>query len=222
MENQILINAINEAIQKAVPSIVDEVTQKLNNTKSSRKERWENLTLDDIKKLAASSDYRDRCRAASHPKATSDILNFLEGDSDKKVRNTVHQVKKRNLFNSLSCLEDYINLCQNVSIQSMRKLARKLLKEDLFAGKFDSEIRSLPSSHMFSFCYPLENLINLTTDQTFHLHYNTYYFAKLMLEYRFNHLIKGLLVEEVQLLDYAIKNRISITQPGSNNQTVHP
>jgi hypothetical protein len=37
MENQILIAAINEAIQKAVPAIVEEVSQKLNNREQTKK-----------------------------------------------------------------------------------------------------------------------------------------------------------------------------------------
>lgn len=216
MENQILINAINEAIQKAVPSIVDEVTQKLNNTKSSRKERWENLTLDDIKKLATSSDYRDRCRAASHPKATSDILNHLEDDSDKRVLSAVYKAKAKNLYLSLDIIDHFVYQIQFATSKKLRQKARKLFKEGLFAGKFDNEIRSLPSTNWFSFCYPVEHLKALTKDPD----YNIAYFPKLMLEYRFNLLIKGLLVEEVQLLDYAIENRISLTQPGANNQTV--
>lgn len=207
MENQIIIAAINEAIQKAVPTIVEEVTQKLNNreqTKKSRKELWENLTLDDIKNLAVSSDYRDRCKAASHPKTTSDILNHLEGDSDKRVVSAVCRVMFRYQYDGLASL-DMAGIIEKIrygETKNLRNTARKLLKEKLFAGKFDNEITSFSSTHIHSFCYPVELHIAAIKNSD----HNTSYFAKLMLEYRFMCLRKTLTEEENLLLDYSFKN----------------
>lgn len=206
MENQILIDAINEAIQKAVPAIVEEVGQKLNReqTKKSRKERWENMTLEDIKKLANSSDYRDRCRAASHPKATSDILNHLKGDSDKRVLSAVCRVMFRHQYGGLASLDmaDIIGKIRYGETKNLRNRARKILREKLFAGKFDNEISSFSSSHMSSVCHPVEHHIAMTKDPD----HNTSYFAKLMLEYRFMLLRRTLTEEERLLLDYSFKN----------------
>jgi hypothetical protein len=161
--------------------------------------------LDDIKNLAVSSDYRDRCKAASHPKTTSDILSLLEGDSDKRVASAIFRTKEKNYINrmkNIGVLDDLIWECQFGAINKMRSIAREFLKKKLFAGEFDNEIAKRGPYRTFSFSGRVSDLIKQSKNSD----HNTSYFAKLMLEYRFMCLRKTLTEEENLLLDYSFKN----------------
>lgn len=202
MENQILIAAINEAIQKAVPAIVEEVTQKLNNKESlTRRQQWENLTLEDIKSLALSEDFRDRCRAASHPKANDSILKILENDPDCRVKRDVKRVRSQNFFNTTRGISDYTNIIKNGETKTERKIARNYLEQELLSGNLDGELDKNDSRKIFSSAIPSSELIELTKNKN---HYTSYY-AGLMLKYRFLNFVERNAIDS-DLLSYAFWN----------------
>lgn len=199
MENQILIAAINEAIQKAVPTIVEEVSQKLNNKETpSRRQQWENLTLDDIKRLMVSEDFRDRCSAASHPKANDSILKILENDPDRRVKRVVKRVRSQNFFNTSRGISDYTNIIKNGETKTERKNARNYLEQELLSGNLDGELHKNDSRKIFSSAIPTSELIDLSKNKDPY----TSYCAGLMLKYRFLNFVEINAIDS-DLLTYA-------------------
>jgi len=200
MDTQQIISIINEAVQKAVPAIVEEVTQKLNSKETlTQRQQWENLTYDDILKLSVSKDFRDRCRAATHPKVTDSILRFLENDHDCRVRRAVKSVRFQNFINTAKGVSDYTNIIENGVTKTERKIARDYLEQELLSGNLDDELDTNDSRKIFSSVIPNSKLIEFSKSKDPY----TSYYAGLMIKYRFLNFVGKTEINEIVLLSYA-------------------
>lgn len=216
MNSSEITTAVSEALQRHIPLIVEEVTTKL-----TKKEKWEDYSVEKLSAMAVSGDYKQRCSAAAHPRTPTEIINKLLEDPNHAVRkvaganpsipkeslnilfNTgnylgiLGRIKKEGrLVDILHCFDNVI-LDKN-STKKIRARFRKLIQARILNGDFDDELNNGVDGWygIFNLNTSAKSLIirqNSTTD-------NFQFFIQLMIKYRAKRFLQTATQDEKELL----------------------
>jgi hypothetical protein len=218
MNSSEITTAVSEALQRHIPLIVEEVTTKL-----TKKEKWEDYSVEKLSAMAASEDYKQRCSAAAHPRTPMDIINRLLGDSNHNVRmaagrnpNTpltvlaslslypslIKRLKTEGNLNQIMMFFD--DAIKHEANKSTRQNFRMLIEERILNGDFDEEINSSIKSGsvwygIFNLNTPAKSLINWI-ENTSDFYYDFKFICSIMIKYRVKKFLQSATQDEKDLL----------------------
>jgi hypothetical protein len=215
MNSSEITTAVSEALQRHIPLIVEEVTTKL-----TKKEKWEDYSVEKLSAMAVSEDYKQRCSAAAHPRTPMEIIYKLLEDPNHNVRLAVGRNPNIPLI-TLSSLSLYPSLLKKLKTEgnlnqimeffdeaikskankSTRRSFRMLIEERIMNGDFDDELNNGISGWygVFNLNTPAKSLINWT-EKTSDFYYDFRFLCKLMIKYRIKRFLQTATQDEKELL----------------------
>ncbi len=215
MNSSEITTAVSEALQRHIPIIVEEVTTKL-----TKKEKWEDYSVERLSAMAVSEDYKQRCSAAAHPRTPMEIIDKLLEDPNHNVRLAVGRNPNISLI-TLSSLSLYPSLLKRLKTEgnlyqiltffdeaikykadkSTRQNFRMLIEERIMNGDFDDEINNGISDWrgIFNLNTPAKSLIDWAKN-TSDFYYEFIFFCKLMIKYRVKRFLQTATPDEKELL----------------------
>lgn len=198
MDNQQIVSAINEAIQDVMPTLIDKVTEKLNNPKPRK---WGDLDTEDLQELLNTDNIENWCRAAAHPNLSPIDMDYIietvindNGKSYNRVLdacfrnpNLTSEQASRLIDYNPDLKVSYYKHKQNLTVhelidalksdnKKLRQKCRAIMDQKILNGVFDSaRIYNIPD--VLKECRP-QKLIEYTKDPD----YNTRHFAEVKLQ----------------------------------------
>jgi hypothetical protein len=215
MNSSEITTAVSEALQRHIPLIVEEVTTKL-----TKKEKWEDYSVEKLTAMAVSEDYKQRCSVAAHPRTPIEIINKLLEDPNPNVRLAVGRNPNIPLI-TLSSLSLYPSLIKRLKTEgnlnqimeffdeaikskankSTRQSFRMLIEERIMNGDFDDELNNGISIWygIFNLNTSAKSLIKRTKN-TSDFYYDFKFMCSIMIKYRVKRFLQTATPDEKELL----------------------
>lgn len=199
MNDQAITKIITQTFEELMPTLLEKVVEKIN---QPIRKKFEQLDSNDLDELINSEDYRDLCRAATHPRTSytqkKKIINIAYSRKDKEETKRIFKCLLKNnpaidqvaaIFTEYPELGNYyvpteyidiLYILNKVTNKKQRSILRSIIIKRLYEGEFDTINKNISQSYYDILTKaPISKLIQLikSTD------YNASFFAKERLNY---------------------------------------
>jgi hypothetical protein len=226
MNSSEITAAVSESLQHHIPLIVEEVTKKL----SDKKEKWEDYSVEKLAAMAVSTDFKQRCAAAAHPRTPIELIEKLfreVGTKESKFVRLSATINPNIPINTLLDIKNYSAVLKRLkkegTFEEILKIfveyilvngrkadkqhARRLIIAKMESEDFDREIENYSlGERKTKLIYMIFDLrtpaITLIINVKDNPDYNIRLFCDLMICYRIKKIMLFLTSDERELLSH--------------------